>query len=151
MLDEIGIGSSCYSHLKNNVQGLTVHGFNSANASMKRTRDGKLKFVNKRAEAWWRFREALEPNLGEPIALPPDQELLADLTTPRWKLTGSGIQIESKDDIRKRLGRSPDKGDAVVMAWSEGESAVEARIRVYNNPKGRPVVNLGHASAKRRR
>jgi hypothetical protein len=146
-----GYGSGVYSHLKNNVQGMKLHGFNGSNKSSKRSRDGKLAFANRRAELWWKFREALEPNLGEPVALPPDQELLSDLTTPRWRLTSNGILIESKDDIRKRLGRSPDKGDAVVMAWSEGESSVSARIRVHANPIGRPVVNLGHANMKRRR
>lgn len=146
-----GYGSGVYSHLKNNVQGLTIHGYNGSNTSAKRTRDGKLKFANKRAEAHWKFREALEPNLGEPIALPPDPELLSDLTAPRWKLTPRGIQIEEKQAIKDRLGRSPDKGDAVVMAWSEGESSVSARIRTHNNPRNRPVVNLGHANMKARR
>jgi hypothetical protein len=146
-----GYGSGVYSHLKNNVQGLTVYGHNGANKAGKRSRDGKLSFSNKRAEVWWKFREALEPGLGEPVALPPDPELLSDLTTPRWKLTSSGIQIEAKEDIRKRLGRSPDKGDAVTMAWSEGESSVSARIRINNNPSGRPIVNLGYPNMKKRR
>ncbi len=150
-VDVIGVGSGAYSHLKNNVSSIDVVGINVANASGKRTRDGKLKFFNRRAELWWKFREALEPALGEPVALPPDQELLADLTAPIWKLTSSGIQIESKDYIRKRLGRSTDKADAVIMAWSEGESSVSARIRVHSNPRGRPKVNLGHANMKRRR
>jgi len=146
-----GYGSGVYSHLKNNVQGLTVYGFNGERESKKRTRDGKLRFRNKRAEAWWKFREALEPGLGEPIALPPDRELVADLAAPTWKLTPQGIQIEKKADLKKRLGRSPDKGDAVVMAWSEGESSVSARIRVHSNPHGRPKVNVGYAHMKRRR
>ena len=151
IVDVIGVGSGAYSHLKNNVSGLDVRGINVANASKKRTRDGKLAFYNKRAELWWKFREALEPSLGEPVALPPDQELLADLTAPTWKLTSSGIQIESKDDIRKRLGRSTDKADAVIMAWAEGESSVSARIRTHNNPRGMPKVVLGHAKLKERR
>lgn len=146
-----GYGSGVYSHLKNNVQGLSLYGHNGANKSGKRSRDGKLSFANKRAEVWWKFREALEPNLGEPIALPPDTQLLSDLTTPRWKLTSAGILIESKDDIRKRLGRSPDKGDAVTMAWSEGESSVSARIRVHSNSGSQPKVNLGYASMKGKR
>ena len=100
---------------------------------------------------WWKFREALEPGLGEPIALPPDPDLLADLSAPTWKLGRNGILIEEKAAIKARLGRSPDKGDAVVNAWSYGESSVEARIRVYNNPMSRPKVNLGYSSAKRRR
>jgi hypothetical protein len=145
-----GYGSGVYSHLKNNVQGLVLHGYNGSNSSAKKSRDGKLKFANKRAEAHWKFREALEPNLGEPIALPPDQELLADLTAPRWKLTPRGIQIEEKIAIKERLGRSPDKGDAVVMAWSEGESAVSARIRTATNNRKGPTVNLGHAKLKRK-
>lgn len=151
VVDVIGVGSGAFSHLKNNVAGLKVIGVNVANASTKRTRDGKLKFANVRAQLLWRLREALEPNLGENIALPPDQELLADLTAARWKLTSSGILIESKDDIRKRLGRSTGKSDAVMTAWSEGEDSVSARIRVSSNPGGRPKVNVGYANMKRRR
>lgn len=147
-----GYGSGVYSHLKNNVGGLTLFGFNGSNESLKRSRDGKLKFKNKRAEAHWKFREALEPNLGEPIALPPDPELMADLTAPRWKLTPSGIQIESKDEIKKRIGRSPDKGDAVIMAWSEGESSVDARFRMAGAASHgqAPKVNLGYGHMKKR-
>src|SRR3954454_17002668 len=89
------------------------------------TKDRQLAFANKRAEAWWNFREALDPDQpdGSAIALRPDPELRADLCTPTWKLTARGILLESKDDIRKRLGRSPGKADAVVMGWSEGNKA----------------------------
>lgn len=146
-----GYGSGVYSHLKNNVKGIVLFGHNGAAASGKRTRDGKLKFANKRSEVHWRFREALEPNLGEPVALPPDPELLADLAAPTWKLTPRGIVVEEKTAIKARLGRSPDKGDAVINAWSYGESSVATRIRVHNTAGGRPVVNLGHASMKHRR
>lgn len=146
-----GYGSGVYSHLKHNVQGLTLIGHNGSDSSGKRDRSGKLKFANKRAEVWWRFREALEPNLGEPVALPPDPELLADLTAPTWSLGRQGILIEPKEKIKVRIGRSPDKGDAVVNAWAYGESSVSARIRVHSNPGRMPKVNLGHADLKRRR
>ena len=71
-----------------------------------KTKDGQLSFANRRAETWWRFREALDPDQpdGATIALPPDPEFRADLCTPTWKLTARGILLESKDDIRKRLG-----------------------------------------------
>src|SRR4051794_25606231 len=59
----------------------------------------------------------------------PILRLRTDLCTPSWKLTARGILLESKDDIRKRLGRSPGKGDAVVMAWSEGNRAAMARAQ----------------------
>jgi len=41
---------------------------------------------------------------------------LADLAAPRWKLTPRGIQVELKEETRKRLGRSPDRADAVILA-----------------------------------
>ena len=64
------------------------------------------------------FARHLDPNSGEKIALPPDSELMADLTAPTWFLSTQGIQIEEKDAIRKRLGRSTDAGDAVVMCYN---------------------------------
>lgn len=82
-------------------------------------RTGKLRFCNMRSEWHWKMREALDPALGDNIALPPDPELLADLTSPLWSLTPRGILVESKEHIKARLGRSPDKGDAVVMAHAE--------------------------------
>ncbi|HKK27076.1 MAG TPA: hypothetical protein VKB18_03265 [Gemmatimonadota bacterium] len=77
-------------------------------------RDGK-RFLNARAEAYWELRELLEA--GE-IALPRDEKLFDELVAIRWKPTGQGkIQIESKDDLRGRLGRSPDRAAAVSMAF----------------------------------
>lgn len=109
--------------------------YNGANDSKARTMDGSnMPFVNRRAEVHWRFREALNPDQdgGSQIALPPDPQVLADLTAPRWKLTARGIQIEDKEELKKpeRLGRSPDKGDAIVIAWSEGEKAIIARLKM---------------------
>ncbi len=89
-------------------------------------------FYNRRAEMWWRFREALDPEQpgGSPIALPTgDTTLKSDLTAPRYRNTPRGIQLESKVDIKHRLGRSVDRGDAVVMCWSEGQKAIEKSIR----------------------
>ena len=79
-----------------------------------------LEFKNRRSEAWWKFREALDPNSKsfQEIALPPDNELLADLTAPTFDVDTGGIFIEPKDNIIKRLGRSPDCGDAVVMNYN---------------------------------
>jgi hypothetical protein len=108
-----------------------------------RTKDAKLSFYNKRAEAWWKFREELDPQQfgGSPIALPPDPELRADLATPCLDLRHlemyNEIKIESKEDIRKRLGRSPGKGDAACMCLHTGELAAKratARSHKTNLP-----------------
>jgi len=88
------------------------------------------KFLNKRSESWWRFREALDPEQqgGSPIQLPNDPVIRADLAAPRFSDTHRGIQIEEKAEIAKRLGRSPDAGDAIVLAWSEGQLAIKRGI-----------------------
>ncbi|MGH7095603.1 MAG: terminase [Stellaceae bacterium] len=114
-----GWGTDAYGHLVKHLPDGHAIGFLGINPSTARSRNG-IGFANKRAEAWWRFREALDPQTGDSVALPPDPELAADLAASRWKLAARGIQVEQKDEIRKRLGRSPDRGDAVVMAWAYG-------------------------------
>lgn len=143
-----GYGGAVTLRLKDNS--INAVAFNGANATMAVTRDAaKLRFRNKRAEAYWRLREALDPDQpgGSPIALPPDDELKADLAAVHWELTASGIQLEAKDDIKKRLGRSPGKGDAAVMCHSEGIAAIKRSMRTGSGP---PPVNIGHAKLKKR-
>lgn len=113
-VDVVGVGTSVYDHLK----GLTprVVPINGAEGSDATDKSGQLGFVNLRAELWWKTREALDPTSGQDICLPPDRGLLVDLCAPRWKLTPRGIQVESKEDIIKRIQRSPDKGDSAVYA-----------------------------------
>jgi hypothetical protein len=101
---------------------MEVNRYKGAEASTRRSRDGRMAFTNKRSAALWLFREALDPGQpgGSPIALPPDPEVLADLTAPTFEVTARGIKAETKEDVCERLGRSTDKGDAVMMAWFEG-------------------------------
>lgn len=113
-VDVIGVGASTYDSLAG--EGFNVWGINFAERTTDRDRSGMLAMRNVRAGAWWAMREALDPLKGDDLALAPDPELLADLVAPQWKISASGIQIESKADIIKRLGRSPDCGDAVVLA-----------------------------------
>src|SRR4051794_41152283 len=126
-----GVSRSSSRRLKDN--GIEPVSFVASGESMEKTKDDQLAFANKRAEVWWKFREALDPDQpdGSAIALPPDPELRADLCAPTWKLGARGILLESKDEIRKRLGRSPGKGDAVVMCWSEGNAAAVSRQNAW--------------------
>jgi hypothetical protein len=112
--DVIGVGASVYD--LGRLQNLDVRAINFAAGSDAFDKSGRLGFVNVRAAAYWGMREALDPDSGDGLMLPPDPELLADLTAPKWSMRTSGIQIESKEDIVKRIGRSPDSGDAVVLA-----------------------------------
>lgn len=148
-----GWGNSAVEHLDNND--LNVMACVGAKASMKRTKQGNLSFRNKRAEWWWSLREALDPETGDDVALPPDGQLVADLSAPRWKLVSRDeIQIEEKAEIIKRIGRSPDDGDAVVLAWAEPDAeltrARRSRQRKRNPRRGSPSVQAGYGSAKAR-
>lgn len=130
-VDGVGIGSSALDFLVGlNLNVLSVIGSES---STLQTKAGNLRFRNKRAEMYWRLREALDPTSDDPIALPPDSELLGDLTAPRYKVVTMGrqaaIQILEKDEIRKVLGRSPDKGDSVAMTFVSGIPAPNSQRR----------------------
>lgn len=115
-VDVIGIGSSVYDSLMAN--GARVTPINFAEKALNFVdHTGKLKFRNIRAAAYWALRDALDPEHGMDLAIPPSTQLLGDLCAPRFKMTTAGIQLESKDDIKERIGRSPDEGDALVMAW----------------------------------
>lgn len=116
-IDVGGPGASAYDQARE--FGLNAIALNGSERSDARDRSGKLGFKNKRAEWVWKMREALDPQTGDDIALPPDTRLLADLCAMRYKVTPGGIQIEAKEDIKKRIGRSPDVGEAVIYASAE--------------------------------
>ena len=82
----------------------------------------KFGFKNVRTMALWRVREALDPEQigGSQMCLPDDPEMLADLTAVTFRVDGSTIVAESKEDVCARLGRSTDKGDVVCMGWTAG-------------------------------
>jgi hypothetical protein len=119
-----------------------INPINNAQSVDMRDRSGKYRLVNVRAAAYWKLRECLDPDHGENLALPPDAELLADLCAPRYKLTAAGIQLEAKEDIAKRLGRSPDAADAVVLCnwWRGGPLTPQAFT-------GRAMMTFGEHDA----
>ena len=114
-VDAIGYGASCYDCLRDSIGKLAV-AINVAAASEEFDRTRKYRLTNVRAAMYWRLREALDPESGDELMLPPDPELLADLTAARFEVRASGIVVEPKDKIKERLGRSPDCADAVALA-----------------------------------
>lgn len=113
-VDVIGIGSSTFDHLAPLYD--SVYAVNVSEGSSYRDKSGKLKMRNLRAEIHWRMRDALDPTGGSTMALPNDPEVLADLCAPRYKITSAGVTIEEKSDIKARIGRSPDVGEAIMLA-----------------------------------
>jgi len=76
-----------------------------------------MRFANKRAEMYYAIKDSIKR-----VAINPDDRLDRELLEHRYKIDNSGrILIESKDAIKKRLGRSPDRADALVMALYSGD------------------------------
>ena len=79
---------------------------------------GQYRFTNMRAYLFWCVRDWLNPKNDTGAMLPPDNQLLEEATEIRWSFRSDGrILIEPKEDIKKRLGRSIDKFDALANTF----------------------------------
>lgn len=115
MIDVIGVGASPYDTLVG--LGQPVFGVNVAESATGVDRSGRLRFFNLRSQIWWAMREELDPANDTGVALPPEPRLLAELCAPRWELATSGaIRVEGRENIIKRIGRSPDMATAYLLA-----------------------------------
>jgi hypothetical protein len=130
IVDVVGVGSGVYDILTH--AGLSTTSFAGSRRTKMRDLTGEFTFDNVRSAAWWNLRELLDPGRpgGATLALPPDDDLAADLATPKWDLRAGGVLVvESKDETRKRLGHSPDVGDAVTMlTWVDSVHHEEASL-----------------------
>lgn len=113
-LDVIGVGASPYDVLA--TAGQPVYGINVSEKARATDKSGRLQFFNLRSQLWWQMREDLDPANDRGVALPPDPDLAKELCAPRWELSGLTIKVESREDIVERVGRSPDRASALILA-----------------------------------
>lgn len=121
-IDTIGEGAGVYSRcVEQNMKNVfSAKGSEAAEWNDEPLKDytGCYEFVNMRAYLYWAIRDWLNPLNNSQAALPPDVELLQELTSTQWKFRSDGkIQIEPKEEIKKRIKRSPDKGDGLAMTF----------------------------------
>jgi hypothetical protein len=113
-IDCIGVGAGIVDRLLEMGYDV-VEGVNVA-----RSANDKDKFKNLRAELWHDMREWLAQEL--PVQIPDSDELLGDLTSLGYKFDSSGrLQIESKDELRKRGMKSPDTADSLALTFYVGD------------------------------
>jgi hypothetical protein len=123
-VDVIGYGSSSYDSLKG--KGYNAITVNVSTGSVYQDKSKRLTMYNLRAELAWRMRDALDPDGGVDMALPDDPDVIGDLCSIRYEpLAGGKIKAESKKDIKKRIGRSPDIGDTILLANYNGYVKLE--------------------------
>jgi hypothetical protein len=126
-IDSIGVGAGVFSRLKemgvNNVYCFK----NSYGAKGLTDKTEVRKFLNMRSFTHWAMRDWLDPAFNSEAMLPYDDELKAQLTEIKYEVRSDGvIKIEEKDEIKKRLGVSPDKSDALAQTFAPKDRLIAA-------------------------
>lgn len=112
-VDSTGIGWGIIGALREKCPNVIISGVNSSSQPAQPNR-----FLNARAEMWWNGRTLVEKGEIDLTEAVDTMNLTAEMTAPKWSLNSKGkIQIESKDDLRTRIGRSPDHADALLLAF----------------------------------
>lgn len=138
MIDTIGEGAGVYSRCqeyftekgKEEIAGNIVSCKFSAGAKSSNGREytdssRQYTFANLRAYLFWCVREWLNPDNNTGAMLPPDGTFLQEATEIKWSFLSSGkIIIEPKEDIKARLGFSPDEFDALANTFYPQEASV---------------------------
>lgn len=142
VIDVIGIGSGVYDRLRQMKSQTLIVGtaipFNASGQSHRRDKLGQFRFRNDRAAAWWNMREMLDPTFGSQLAIPDDERLIEELVAVKYDHFVNGtMTVESKDEIKKRIGRSTDAADAVIQAFWIGNSGTQPEFIPFEDGKAR--------------
>ena len=125
-VDVIGVGYGLAGRLrelsmKHNPTGDWTHTAEVVGVNFGEKSHYPKRYLNKRAEVWWTVgRENSRLQLWDLSTL--DDEAIGELTAPKYEILDSygKLKIEKKDEVIKRLGRSPDVADALLLAFYTG-------------------------------
>lgn len=116
--DVIGVGAGVVDRLRE--LGLPIFGINVGEVSMDPDR-----FVRQRDELWWKARDWF---YARDCSIPNNADLVSDLVAPTYHILSSGkLQVETKEDMKKRGVKSPDLADAFCLTFAGGEFAPDYR------------------------
>lgn len=147
-IDPGGVGADAYNRLVDMIptrcEGIVASGRND-----EMDLNEQFYFYNYRAWLWWCMREALNPDNVRKIALPPGSVISQQLTAPRHHFQGDRMVIESKKQIRERIGHSTDVADALINSgigficphWGSLEMALAEKF-VPPSLSGEPHAHL---------
>jgi hypothetical protein len=118
VIDTIGEGAGVYSRLDEQGVNNVISCKFSENAHGLMDKTEGYEFANLRAYLFWCIRDWLNPAFDSRACLPLDDELTEELTSIQYRFQSNGkIIIEPKEEIVKRIGRSPDKVDALANTF----------------------------------
>jgi hypothetical protein len=127
-VDSIGLGAGLADRLRE--LGLPVRDVNVSEVAALNPQANRL-----RDELWISVRDFLAQRA---CRLPKDENLRADLVTPKYNFTSSGkLQVEAKSDMKKRLRRSPDYADALALTFAGRGAMIGGRMAAWT--PGKPL------------
>lgn len=128
-VDANGVGAGVPPGIRNELRQRKVKNYGSVAVGVKTQQsptkqpdDGEFQIL--RDQLWWSVREWLRLDPG--AMLPPDDELIEELLAATYEQVGRFIKVMKKDDMRKVLGRSPDRADALCLTFAPDPPTVLA-------------------------
>ena len=129
LVDSIGLGAGVLDRLRE--LDIPARGVNVSESPAMADR-----YANLRAELW----DLTKSWFGEEVQIPNDDSLIADLTAPRYSFNSSGKMIvESKAETKKRLGRSTDFADSLVLTFASSAAGASGQYRRRSRGRRRNV------------
>ncbi|MFD2172388.1 phage terminase large subunit [Tumebacillus lipolyticus] len=135
-VDDTGVGGGVTDRLNELVreEGLPYEVYPVNNGSVA---DDTEFYDNKASESWAVIKEALQENFTDhvqgklpTVELPDDGKLITQLTTRKYRMTSKGrLQVERKEDMKKRGLQSPDRAEAVILSFVEPPEPVPVVVK----------------------
>ena len=127
--DSIGLGSGVIDRMLE--LDIPVRGVNVSESPALTDR-----YANLRAELWDKTKDWFT----QEVQIPNDDSLIADLTAPRYSFNSSGkMLVESKAETKKRLGRSTDFADSLVLTFASSAAGASGQYRRKKRGRRRNV------------
>ena len=134
-VDVIGLGAGVVDRLRE--LGLPVRGVNVGESP---ATDGN-RYMRQRDELWFKGRDWFETRA---VSIPNDSGLIAELVSPKYKIESAGkLKVESKDDMKKRGVKSPNKADAFLLTFAGGDHAMAMSRHVVARSDYDPFAAIG--------
>jgi phage terminase large subunit len=129
LVDSIGLGAGVLDRLRE--LDISARGVNVSESPAMADR-----YANLRAELW----DLTKSWFNEEVQIPNDDSLIADLTAPRYSFNSSGkMLVESKAETKKRLGRSTDFADSLVLTFASTAAGASGQYRRKKRGRRRNV------------
>lgn len=140
IIETDGLGVGLWARI-NESPGVKVHKFQSGSSPIGET--NKKKFYNFKTQAWFHCKQMFEEGL---VSIPNDPILIRQLSSLTYDIRDSGgkLWVEPKSKMKKRMGSSPDRADALMMLlWLNKQVSDPSRKFTKRGQKAMAILGNG--------